>query len=179
MLNLSIVKRHAGLAALMSIVVLLAGCATIDASAPPVLKQGEKIALLPIQNLTQTPQVGDRVESIVESLLQAGGRYSVKRYTGDTSSDQLFADVNQEMLQQATAKARAQNVKYGLTGSVQEWRYKVGVDGEPAVGISLKLIDLQTGEVVWTATGSKTGWSRSAVSAIGQTLLRTLLSPLL
>lgn len=61
---------------------------------------------------------------------------------------------------------------------MSEWRYKVGVDGEPAVGITLQVIDVPSGNVIWSATGSRTGWSRDAVSAVAQKLLRELLSPL-
>lgn len=62
--------------------------------------------------------------------------------------------------------------------TVDEWRYKVGVDGEPAVGITLQVIEVQSGNVIWSAAGSRTGWSRDAVSAVAQKLLRQLLSPL-
>ncbi len=169
-------KRLAGVLALLS---LLAGCATVVSSSAPVLAKGDKIAILPIVNLTQTPQAGARVEAIAESLLLANGAYGVKRYQGDANRDALFQPIDEGTVQQASAVARAQGMKFALTGSVQEWRYKVGVDGEPAVGVSLKLINLETGEVVWNAAGNKTGWSRSSVSGVGQDLLRSLLSPLL
>jgi TolB-like protein len=74
--------------------------------------------------------------------------------------------------------ARGERARYALTGTVDEWRYKVGVDGEPAVGITLQVIEVQSGNVIWSAAGSRTGWSRDAVSAVAQKLLRQLLSPL-
>ncbi|CAG9220909.1 hypothetical protein BCAR13_420163 [Paraburkholderia caribensis] len=52
------------------------------------------------------------------------------------------------------------------------------MDGEPAVGLTFEVIDVQTGKVVWTGTGSRTGWSRDAVSGVAQKLERDLLSPL-
>ena len=81
-------------------------------------------------------------------------------------------------LEKALAWARGNGLRYGLTGSVDEWRYKVGVDGEPAVGVSLQLLDITTGAVVWTATGSKSGWSREALSAVAHKLLDELSRPL-
>ncbi len=174
----NIFKRFTGLVALLTIAALLTACASISSSAPPSLASGENIALLPILNFTETPQAGARAEAIVESLLLTQGRYSVKRYQGEVDRTALFQTVDQQAVEQAIAAARAQRVKYGLTGSVQEWRYKVGVDGEPAVGISLKLINIETGEVVWSTTGSHTGWSRNSVSGIAQDLLRAMLSPL-
>ena len=169
-------KRLATALALLS---LMVGCATVVSSPAPSLTQGDKIAILPVINLTQTPQAGARVEALTESLLLAGGKYQVKRYQADVNRDALFQPIDNSSVEQAMSNARAQGMKFGLTGSVQEWRYKVGVDGEPAVGVSLKLVNLETGEVVWNAAGNKTGWSRSSVSGVGQDLLRGLLSPLL
>ncbi|MGQ9686803.1 MAG: penicillin-binding protein activator LpoB, partial [Thiobacillaceae bacterium] len=59
-----------------------------------------------------------------------------------------------------------------------EWRYKIGVDGEPAVGLTLQVIDLVNGKVVWTASGGRSGWSREALSAVAQKLVRDLTQPL-
>ena len=65
-----------------------------------------------------------------------------------------------------------------MSGSVEEWRYKVGVDGEPAVGLSYTVVDLDSGAVVYSAAGGKSGWSREALSAVAQKLARELLSGL-
>jgi len=176
-----LVNRPLRLSVLMAAVLAgsaLVGCAVIKSTPSPQLARNDSIALLPILNLTETPQAGTRAEVIVEALLQADGFSQLKRYAGTTDSDALFQNVDREAVDQATAAARTQKAKYGLTGAVQEWRYKVGVDGEPAVGISLKLINLDTGEVVWTTSGSRTGWSRDAVSGVAQKLLGQLLSSL-
>ena len=61
---------------------------------------------------------------------------------------------------------------------MDEWRYKVGIDGEPAIGVTLKVIDLTDGRVVWTASGAKSGWSRQALSAVAQGVLKDMLSGL-
>ena len=42
----------------------------------------------------------------------------------------------------------------------------------------LQVIDLQSGDVVWTATGARSGWSREALSAVAQKLMRDLLGDL-
>ena len=69
-----------------------------------------------------------------------------------------------------------QQVRYALTGAVDEWRYKVGVDGEPAAGVTLRIIDVASGDTLWTGAGGKSGWSREALSAVAQKLIRDLLS---
>ena len=61
---------------------------------------------------------------------------------------------------------------------MEEWRYKVGIDGEPAVGVTLKVVDLSSGRTVWSASGAKSGWSRQALSAVAQTVLTQALDEL-
>ena len=58
---------------------------------------------------------------------------------------------------------------------MDEWRYKVGVDGEPAAGVTLQIIDVASGDILWSGTGGKSGWSREALSAVAQKLIRDLL----
>jgi hypothetical protein len=77
--------------------------------------------------------------------------------------------------EEAQKWAREQGIRYGLTGVVQEWRYKVGIDGEPAVGVTLQVLDLSTGQIIWSASGAKSGWSREALSAVAHKLLYQLL----
>jgi len=156
----------------------LAGCAVTDVGRAPALSAGEALAVLPIVNYTETPQAGLRAEAIAESLLKTGGVTNVRRYPASLNPETLFEPAERESVGKALEWARTQKLRYALTGAVQEWRYKVGVDGEPAVGISLQLLDVSTGEVVWSATGSDSGWSRESLSGTAQKLLRRLLAPL-
>ena len=75
----------------------------------------------------------------------------------------------------ALAWARQAGARYALTGSVDEWRYKVGVDGEAAVGVVLSIVDVESGRAVWSGSGAQSGWSREALSGVAQRLLRRLL----
>jgi TolB-like protein len=102
------------------------------------------VAVLPIVNYTETPQAGLRAEAIAESLLKTGGVTNLKRYPASLNPETLFEPAERESVGKALDWARTERTRYALTGAVQEWRYKVGVDGEPAVGISLQLIDVAT-----------------------------------
>ena len=51
----------------------------------------------------------------------------------------------------------------------------MGVDGEPAAGVTLQIIDVASGDILWSGTGGKSGWSREALSAVAQKLIRDLL----
>jgi polysaccharide biosynthesis protein PelC len=157
----------------------LAGCAVTDVGRAPQMSPGDVVAVLPIVNNTETPQAGLRAEAIAESLLKTGGVANLKRYPASLNPETLFEPAERESVGKALEWARGERARYALTGSVQEWRYKVGVDGEPAVGISLQLIDVASGQVVWSATGSNAGWSRESLSGVAQKLLRRLLAPLM
>ncbi|WP_342050286.1 MULTISPECIES: penicillin-binding protein activator LpoB [unclassified Cupriavidus] len=156
----------------------LGGCAVTDVGRAPAIARGDTVAMLPIVNYTETPQAGLRAEAITESLLKTNGIASVKRYPASLNPETLFEPAERESVGKALEWARGERARYALTGAVQEWRYKVGVDGEPAVGISLQLIDVSSGDVVWSATGSDSGWSRESLSGTAQKLLRRLLAPL-
>ena len=67
-------------------------------------------------------------------------------------------------------------MRYVVTAAVNEWRYKVGVDGEPAVGLMVQVKDLGSGQIVYSAAGGRTGGSREALTAVGQQLVAELIA---
>lgn len=161
-------------ALMFGVIALLVGaCSTLDRSQPPSLEKQATWAVLPFSNNTETPLAANRAEAISESLLRTRTA-KVKRYPAQQEA--LFETSERKQLDEAMDWARKQGARYALTGAVDEWRYKVGVDGEPAVGVALQIIDLQTGESIWSGTGGKSGWSREALSAVAQQLIRDLLS---
>jgi len=170
------------LLSMLALAVLLAGasgCTVVDrvrTAAPPDL--GARWALLPIANHTETPQAGLRAEAIAETVLRSLGVRDLERYPASLNPETLLEPAERKLAEAALAWAKARGARYALTGSVEEWRYKVGVDGEPAVGITLSVIDLQSGAVAYSASGGKSGWSREALSAVAQKLLRELLADL-
>jgi TolB-like protein len=156
----------------------LAGCSVIDRSHAPAFSTSDSWAVLPFANNTETPQAGLRAASIAETLMTSYGYANLIRYPASGDDETLFDPAKPDQQQAALDWARQQNARYALVGAVNEWRYKVGVDGEPAVGLTFDVLDVQTGKVVWSSTGSRTGWSRDAVSGVAQKLERSLLAPL-
>lgn len=154
----------------------LAACATVDRSAAPALSGKALWVVLPFANHTETPLAGSRAEAIAEGLLHSHGIARVRRYPAALQQDALFEPADGKQADAALAWAREQGARYALTGSVDEWRYKVGVDGEPAVGVALAIVDVGSGETLWRGVGGKSGWSREALSAVAQQLLRSLLA---
>ncbi|HEU4622790.1 MAG TPA: penicillin-binding protein activator LpoB [Burkholderiaceae bacterium] len=157
--------------------VLLVACSTISHAPVPPLERDAKWVLLPLANQTETPQAGLRAEGIVDSVLRSDAGLSLERYPADVSNDGLFDPANRKASDAALAWARTASARYAVTGSVDEWRYKVGIDGEPAVGLTLRIVDVPSGKTIWSATGGKTGYSREALSAVAQKLARNLVAP--
>lgn len=163
---------------IMLIALLLSACAVLDqAPSSKPLERNAKWALLPIVNHTDVPQAGLRAEAITEALLRSLGVSNLRRYPPTLNPDSLFEPAERKVAVDALNWAREQGVRYAVTGAVDEWRYKVGIDGEPAVGMTLQIIDLHDDDrVVWSAVGGKSGWSREALSAVAQKLIRDLLA---
>lgn len=163
---------------ILLMVFMLASCAVMDQehNSKP-LERNANWALLPIVNHTDVPQAGLRAEAITEVLLRARGIDNLRSYPPTLNQDSLFEPAERKVVIDAMNWAREQSVRYAVTGAVDEWHYKVGVDGEPAVGMTLQIIDLKDGDrIVWSSAGSKSGWSRDALSAVAQELIRKMLS---
>lgn len=155
--------------------VLLGACSTLEHGAAPQLERQATWAVLPFANHTETPLAGQRAESIAEALLRARSQAQVRRYPAASTQEALFEASEQKLQDDALIWARQQGARYALTGAVDEWRYKVGVDGEPAVGVTLEIVEVGTGATVWSGAGAQSGWSREALAAVGQKLIRNLL----
>jgi hypothetical protein len=154
----------------------VAGCATTDTSNTAPIDRNAKWVMLPILNHTDVPQAGLRAEAITEVLLRGHGVQNLTRYPPTLSQDTLFEPTERKVQAEADKWARDQGARYAVYGAVDEWRYKVGIDGEPAVGIALHIMDLQSNAVVWSAVGGKSGWSRESLSGVAQKLIRQLLA---
>jgi polysaccharide biosynthesis protein PelC len=152
----------------------LAACSTVDNFPHGTLDPGAKWALMPILNQTETPQAGLRTEAVMENLLRGRGIADLQHYPLSLNTETVFEPAENKLQEQALAWAKTQGIRYAVTGAVTEWRYKVGIDGEPAVGTSLEVVELPTGKVVYSASGGKSGWSREALSAVAQKLLREM-----
>lgn len=157
---------------------LLAACTTVDVAPRAELDRAQRWAVLPLANHTETPGAGQRAAAVVEGVLRARRVADLQRAPATLGAESLFEAADAQTQDKALAWARSAGARYAVTGSVTEWRYKVGVDGEPAVGLSLQVLDLASGKVLWSATGARSGWSREPLSGVAQKLVRELTEPL-
>jgi polysaccharide biosynthesis protein PelC len=155
----------------------LAGCAVQQRTSMSVrIKPEDRVALLPIINHTDVPQAGLRAEAIAEATLRTQGLRQLVVYPPRLNPETLFEPGERKAQLDAEKWASGEKMRYAVYGSVEEWRYKVGVDGEPAVGLVFHIKDLETGQVVYSASGGRSGWSREALAAVAQKLTRELMS---
>ena len=146
---------------------VMQGCGSpeLAASKPfPVLDPSKKVLVVELANYTDTPQAGKRAANIVEGVLSAKG----------VTSRLVTKGVSKTRTQQC-ALARRQGADYLLTGGVSEWRYKTGIDGEPAVSLTLQLLDSRQCRTVWSATGSDDDWGNASIGTTAQRLVEAMI----
>lgn len=118
------------------------------------------ISLFQLENYTDTPRAGMRAANLLEGVLKAKG-YKVISHVSDLSYS----------FDKAAKTAKDENAQYFVYGGVSEWRYKTGIDGEPAVSIQLSLYDTENSKLVWSATGSDSDWGNGSIGTTAQELL--------
>ena len=155
------------------LVLSILGCSrsTIVVSNKPLpvisLETKEKtgISLFTFNNYTDTPRAGKRATNIVEGILLA------KNYRLDTHFNK-----NSYSLKEAQKLAQKDGNNHFMIGGISEWRYKTGIDGEPAVSIQITLYNTQTMDVNWSATGSDSDWGNASIGTTAQDLILEMMS---
>ncbi len=175
-LHFNFMTKHFKYFIYVLLVVILQSCSVIDTKSNQQLDSNKSWALLPFQNHTTTPRTAERIESIVSTLLYKHGIHQLTTYPR-ANDDSGFPVLDDRQIQQRAFDWAKQNqIQYAVTGSVEEWRYKSGVGGEPVVGLNIRIIEINTGHTVWSATGSRSGWSSQSLTGTTQKLIRELLS---
>jgi polysaccharide biosynthesis protein PelC len=175
-MNLHKAIRQLRVGAILLLILTVSACSTLEHSPAVSLDRKATWVILPVSNHSDTPQAGLRLESLLENQLRSQGVDAVQRYPAEIGADLLLDPREIKAQEQARQWARTRGARYGITGAVNEWRYKVGVDGEPAVGVTLQIISIEDGKVLYSASGARTGWSREALSAVAQKLTREMLT---
>lgn len=154
----------------------LGGCASHTGNPSPLLPRAAQWGLLPLSNYSQAPQAGERNEQILLSVLIKDGLHPLV-YSAPGDIDPVLLSDNERQAG-ALQWARRQKLDYLITGSVEEWRYKSGLDGEPAVGISLRVLEAATGRVLWSTSAARAGWSRESLAGASHKVLDQLVGEL-
>lgn len=164
---------------LCTAVLALTGCSTHMRSTQDVsFERQARWLVLPLTNRTTTPQAGLRAQAIVEAVLAQHGARPVVAFEQENGEGVLFEAGSEESRQAMRAWVAEQNGRYVVSGVVHEWRYKTGVDGEPAVGVMIEIRD-PAGELLFSGTGSRAGWARQSLGETGQRVIDDLIAPVI
>ena len=166
--------KNATRTACAALLLAAAGC-TYSVKSPSLdLQAGSRVAVGSVINNSETALAADKVRALLAARVRLDFGEDSPVYQPSSSDDVL----PRQDAEAARSWAVSQGANYILCATVEEWRYKSGLDGEPAVGLTLELQEAATGRSVWSASGAKTGWGRSSLSATGGKLLDKLLSGL-
>ena len=175
--------RSGGIVALgILAIVSLVGCASTVTRVHSAgsLRFPARWVILPIVNFSETAQAGERVEAMLDTILrQRGlGLQALDRYPSSKEDEAHLLTGERRRYDEALAWAHSQPYDYAIAGSVEEWRYKSGTEPVPAVGITLKVIELSMNRTIWSASGSRGGTSSENVSGTALVLVSDLLGEL-
>jgi len=151
---------------------LLAGCATVNYSGAPV---GEiavgRLLLPPFVNATDDQHASRALTEMTGSALVEAG---IPLYQTEETVLKSAADKAQGDDGRYATLARSVDATHLLIGTVHEYRYKTDLDGDPAVGITLRLVDASTGQTVWQGTSGNVGYAFASVTSAAEKSVRAL-----
>jgi len=162
-------KKFSVISVLAVIIAVIVSCSSVDVSKKGNIVKNARVIILPFENNTETPYAGIRAAKIAEGVFSAQGFnvahniYKQKEYTSEEIKNML-------------KEAKINGYRYAVVGSVNEWRYKTGIDGEPAVSLSITIIDLSTEAPVFSGVASKSGLGYSSIGVLAQELLNEIVS---
>lgn len=171
--------RHIGYMVTIAAVLLSVACTKINTSSVAQVMPNSRWGIAIFANNTEVPQAGYRAMNITSGVLRSNGIASLVTYPSKGNCNKLLVCPNATpSLEEALRWARTKHIAYLMTGAVNEWDYKVGLDGEPIAGVSLQVYAVSSGQMVWSSVGSRIGTSRSGLAVIAQKLISEMLTPL-
>ena len=154
------------------ITVFLAACSSHPyRSGYPVDNQW---AVLPVAAPSEDASI--QVELLLTRALTEHGVTHPQHPPQSWIDDQTKVLRDAHKLKNATQWARQHGIQLGLTGIVDNWSQDAA--NRPQVTITLKLLDISSGNALWTTTGSSEGQPGAPISDVAQTLINTLLDSL-
>ncbi len=138
---------------------LIASCAMINKT-PVTVPKSQECAILPFSNLSDTPLAGERVAAILYGVLKSKGYRTVLFFTPREK------DYTEKEIENLRQKAK-EKFNCVIEGSVNEWRYKAGIDGEPAVSITYIV---ENDGKTFSGTISGSDWGHKSLGLLTQEL---------
>ena len=132
----------------------------------------ESWAVLPVQSL-ESAEAGIQLERMLKVLLASKGVQKIELTPEtETQGTNTLMD-SAHRLQNATQWAEQHNIHLGITGTVDD--LYTDQDNRFQFGLTLKLINIESNETLWSTTGHAEGKPDEDPYAVSRTLLNTLL----
>ena len=127
-------------------------------------KNISRVAVVPMKNYTDVPMAGLRATNLLVGILRA------QNVAVTPMTDRKIKETKGYC-----RKASEKGIRYLMGGGVSEWRYKTGIDGEPAVSFQVSLHDCEKDTVVWSGTASSNDYWRASIGTTAQATMQELL----
>ena len=120
------------------------------------------VAVMPFVNQTREPLAADRVRDVFMTMLLSSGAVYV------IPAGEVSRGVTRTGIGDPTAPSPEEVIKFGavvksdvvITGTVREYgEVRSGTVASQAISLSMRMIETQTGKVVWSASSTKGGVS--------------------
>jgi len=147
---------------LMTALLTVLGCASaVQEWVKPGAGRVSRVAVLTFENQTTSLRAGQAASDLLVSELLATGAIAVMdpSEVADLLRRDNLDPADAARLPSAQRVGRLLQVSHVLQGSVTEYRYKPGLSETPAVGLTARLVEVSSGEVVWTASYARLGSS--------------------
>lgn len=152
----------------------LTACSTVvyqGGQNPGAKRQDFILFLPPFFNATDDDHAGRALTELTATallerglpVLQSEPALVKSRLENAAGADGLFVET-----------ARSLGATHLLIGTVHEYRYKTDLDGDPAVGLTLRLVDAQDGRTIWQGSSAKVGVFFASLSTASQRAVRNL-----
>ncbi|MBI5432993.1 MAG: hypothetical protein HZA52_09205 [Planctomycetes bacterium] len=120
----------------------------------------QRVAVLPLENLTNERYAAERVREVLNVELNAQGLFESLEL-GEVNRavrTQNLVSLTELGPEQTTALGKALGVQALLMGSVMEFdERRTGTVALPDIAISLRMIDVETGVAIWAVTDARAG----------------------
>jgi len=168
-----IFKKSLAIVLFYFFIFFLSGCSSHLHKVETTLPRNQPYAISAFWNYTETPMAGLRAASIVEGVLAS---HKIPLLSQIEGSEEMGEPIKKrDFLNAQKQQARDAQVLYLVTGEVQEWRYKTGIDGEPVVSYSMEITRLSDDQVLFRGVGAKSGWGHKSIGVVAQEIAQELM----
>ncbi len=158
---------------------VLSGCRTVTTFHKPNIEKIDfgKLAVIPFENESSSPEAGRVVSKLFSTELQAKTTLAIMP-DHEIRNRIGLEEVKPGSPRYFTELGKKLGVSTLVTGTITEYRYRRSLGEAPVVGITVRMIDVTSGNLLWGAAIADEGWCflnyRGSLSELAQKQCRYL-----